>query len=170
MRDTPSQARSLWPLPGGAGRYLDSLRAILHMVDDATDTDEVLARMVVEFDKTTSLKAARSYLHVVADLRFIDLDGPVVRLTSPGRSYLKAGDPTIVRRALLARIAGAAEILELLGRRPMRIGLLHERMQEAGYSWTTVSQIRYRLRWLEEVGAITRHGAARPEYRSQEVG
>ncbi len=170
MRDTPSQARSLWPLPGGAGRYLDSLRAILHMVDGTTDTEEVLGRMVVEFDKTKSLKAARSYLHVVADLGFIDLDGPVVRLTSSGRSYHQAGDAKLVRKALLSRIEGVTEMLQLLGRRPMRIGLLHERMKEAGFNWKTVSQVRYRLRWLEEVGTVTRHGAGRPEYRVQKVG
>jgi hypothetical protein len=165
MPDTPRQARSLWPLPGGTGQYLTSLRVILYMVARTTDTSDVVDQMVAEFDRTTSHKAARSYLHVVADLGFVDLDGPVVRLTASGRKYLETGDVAIVRKALLNRVDGVSEILRLLGHRPMRIGLVHERMKEEGYRWTTASQVRYRLRWLEEIGAVTRYGAARPEYR-----
>ena len=165
MPGTPRQARSLWPLPGGTGQYVVTLGIILHMVDKTTDTDEVLDQVIAKFDRAHSRKAARSYLHVVADLGFVDLDGPVVRLTAAGRKYLKTGDVALVRKALFNRVDGIAELLRVLGQRPMRIGLLHERMKARGYRWTTLSQVRYRLRWLEEVGAVTRHGAARPEYR-----
>lgn len=165
MPDTPKQARSLWPLPGGAGQYLASLDTILHMVDETTDTGAVLDQIVATFERVRSRKAGRSYLHVVADLGLVNLDGPAVRLTASGRRYLKTGDVALVRKALLERVDGIAELLLLLGQRPMRIGLLHERMQTSGYRWSTMSQVRYRLRWLEEVGAVTRHGTARPEYR-----
>jgi hypothetical protein len=165
MPGTPKQARSLWPLPGGTGQYLASLDAILHMVDETTDTDTVLGQIVATFERAQSRKTARSYLHVVADLGFVNLDGPVVRLTASGRKYLRTGDVALVRKALLDRVDGIAELLRLIGQRPRRIGLLHERMQANGYNWTTLSQVRYRLRWLEEVGEVTRHGRARPEYR-----
>jgi hypothetical protein len=165
MADTPKQARSLWPLPGGAGQYLASLGTILHMVAETTDTDAVLDQIVATFERAQSRKTARSYLHVVADLGFVILDGPVVRLTTSGRKYLQTGDTALVREALLERVDGTAELLRLIEQQPRRIGLLHERMQESGYSWSTLSQVRYRLRWLEEVGAVTRHGTARPEYR-----
>jgi hypothetical protein len=62
-------------------------------------------------------------------------------------------------------VDGVSEVIQLLRRQPMRIGRLHERMQADGYRWSTLGQVRYRLRWLEEVGAVTRFGTVRPEYR-----
>lgn len=165
MPDTPKPARSLWPLPGGTGQYLVSLGTILHMVDGATDTDTVLDQIVATFERAHSRKTARSYLHVVADLGFVNIDGPVVRLTASGRKYLRTSDVALVREALFDRVEGVNELLRLIGQRPRRIGLLHECMQASGYNWGTLSQVRYRLRWLEEVGEVTRHGRGRPEYR-----
>lgn len=165
MPDTPRQARSLWPLPGGTGQYLASLSTILHLVAETTDTDTVLDQIVANFDRARSHKTARSYLRVVDSLGLARLDGPVVRLTPLGREYLRTRDPAIVRAALLDRVEGTAELLSLLRQQPARIGLLHQRMRANGYQWRTLSQVRYRLRWLEEVGAVTRHGRARPEYR-----
>jgi len=165
VRDTPRKLRTLWPMPGGSGSYLRSLNTILGIVQSTTDTDEVLNDLVVAFPGVASFKAARSYLHVVAHLGLVDLDGPTVRVTDEGQGFLRTSDPVIVRQALLTRIAGTCELVKIIRQRPARIGLLLPKLQACGYEWTTLSQVRYRLRWLEEVGVVARRGRARPEYR-----
>lgn len=165
MADTPEKARTLWPLPGGAGHYLAALSSMLHMVHQTYDTDQVIDRLLSHYQAVRSRKAARSYLHVLSHLGLVDLDGPVVRLSPSGFSFLQTQDPQIVKEALLSRIAGVDELILFLSTRPARIGLLLPQLQARGYRWTTQSQLRYRLRWLEELGVVTRHGRARPEYR-----
>ena len=163
--DTPEKVRTLWPLPGGSGSYLAAVSTMLDIVRSTTDTDEVVDRLMAHFQGVRSRKAARSYLHVLGHLGLVELDGPVVRLSRSGATFLQSRDPAIVRDALLARIAGVDDLVFILWRHPARIGLLLPQLQARGYRWTTLSQVRYRLRWLEELGVVTRHGRGRPEYR-----
>jgi hypothetical protein len=137
---------------------------MLDMVAATTDTDDAVGQIVDIFDLASS-KAARSYLGVVSTLGFIEIVGPSVYLTREGRKQIANPDPLRVRRALVGRVAGCSELLSLLRRRPLRMAALAERMSNAGFKWSTQSQVRYRLRWLEEVGAVERHGRGQPEYR-----
>lgn len=164
----PERVRTLWPLPGGSGGYLAAVSEMLRMVRLTTDTDEVVDNVVGRFEAVRSRKAARSYLHVLGHLGLVDMDGPVIRLSASGTSFLSSHNPAIIREALVTRIAGVAELINILRKRPARIGLLLPQLQARGYQWTTMSQVRYRLRWLEELGVVTRHGRARPEYRAAE--
>lgn len=165
MASHPRISRTLWPLPGGTGSYLTSLSLILQLVAESTDADAAVAALVERFDQVSSPKASRTYLHVVADLGLIELDGYHVDVTETGIEYLKTRDPQLVERSLLDRIEGVTDIIDMLRARPRRIGLLHSELKQRGFaSWTTDKQIRYRLRWLEEVGLVGKRGKARPEY------
>lgn len=156
--------RTLWPLPGGVGNYLTTLEWIVAQVAAVGRTEEVAARIVDRYD-VGSLKTATSYLRVVHALGLIEISGQSVYLTRRGRTFLDAPSPAIVEEVLNARIAGCTDITAELARRPRRIGPLTELMREQGHSWSTNTQVRYRLRWLEEVGAVERQGTTRPEYR-----
>lgn len=156
--------RTLWPLPGGSGQYLRTTAAILHRASASTSADAVLDWFVATYS-LDSLKTARSYLRVLHVLGLLEAVGLSVYVTSDGRRFLESGDVDILRRALIERISGVDDLLKILARRPLRLGPLTAAMSEAGYPWRTPSQVRYRLRWLEEVGLIARHGKARPEYR-----
>lgn len=163
--DSGGGSRTLWPLPGGSGSYLRSLRTILDIVARREDVEDIIDALLKRFKSVSSRKAARSYLHVVADLGLIDMRGDSVKLTKDGEAFRAKRDPAVVGRALVERIAGVPEILEVLSVTPLRIGLLLPEMQARGFdSWTTDKQVRYRLRWLEEVGAVSSRGKARPEY------
>jgi hypothetical protein len=143
---------------------LSSLTVFVELATDGLATDRYTIAVVRAFPGVTSHKAARSYTKVVIDLGLIDrVDGRVVA-TPLGRRYLKSQSRAIVRKALSERIAGIDELVEELERKPDRIGLLLPRLQTRGFPWRTASQIRYRLRWLEEVGVVTKTGKARPIY------
>lgn len=156
--------RTLWPLPGGTGQYLATATAILGRAASSTSAEALLDWFLNEFE-LDSRRTAQSYIRVLHALGLIELVGLSVYVTTDGQRFLETGDVDIVRRALTVRISGVDDVLELLGRRPLRIGALTAAMKEAGYDWSTDSQVRYRLRWLEEVGLVSRHGKARPEYR-----
>jgi hypothetical protein len=158
------QARVLWPLPGGAGNYLRSLRIFLDLAEDEPLTDDFVARIVRRFRKVSSTKTARSYAHVVIDLGLLEMRQGCIAWTREGQAYAETGDSDILRRALINRIAGVSDLIEELRSEPDRIGRLIPRMQERGFDWQGPSQIRYRLRWLEEIGLVKKEGRARPIY------
>lgn len=156
--------RTLWPMPGGADKYLSSLERLIDMVSGTSDTDVVLDSVMTAFD-LRSRKAARSYLRVLHTLGFIELAGPSVHLTRVGTRYAKTHNGVLVRKALLERVAGTKELLAAVRTRPLRMAAAAEHMRTLGYDWSTQSQVRYRLRWLEAVGEVERSGKARPAYR-----
>jgi hypothetical protein len=151
-------------MPGGTGGYLHAAARMLTMVAATSDTEAVVGQIVENFG-LRSRKAARSYLQVLNTLGFVDVLGSGVHLTGAGQDQLAGVQPAQFRLALLQRIAGCEEVLAVLRRRPQRMSGLLEQMQDAGFDWSTDSQVRYRLRWLEEVGEVERHGVARPLYR-----
>lgn len=161
----PAQCKTLWPLPGGSGSYLSTLSWLLERVQNSVKTAEIVQRMVEQYN-LQSHKAAASYLRVPHTLGLIEIVGESVYLTAVGREYLRNPSPSIVRDLLGARVSGCTDIVGVLQDRPRRIGPLTVRMRELGHTWTTDKQVRYRLRWLEEVGVVERVGGIRqPEYR-----
>lgn len=165
VNSEPAQCKTLWPLPGGSGSYLATLSWLLAQVASTAKTAEVIQRMVEQY-QLTSYKAAGSYLRVPHTLGLIEIVGASVYLTTVGRDYLGDPSPGIVRDLLETRVSGCTDIVGVLNGRPRRIGPLTERMRELGHSWSTDKQVRYRLRWLEEVGVVERLGGIRqPEYR-----
>ena len=159
-----SLTRVLWPMPGGSGNYLQSLAVILSMVADTEEIEEVMDAMLQYFRQVSSRRAVRSYLYVIAALGLIEAESHRANLTASGRRYLKTKNPRIIENALRVRVAGVEELLALLDERPRRIGLLLVEMNSLGFGWQTQSQVRYRLRWLEEVGVVGQRGRARQEY------
>lgn len=159
-----SRFRTLWPLPGGSGAYLRSLRWIVENSKNSCTVAELQTSLVRRFD----LKGHRtsiSYLRVVHSLGLIEIVGKSIYLTPTGIAFLNSEDPGIIRQALLDRIEGCDLMLDILADRPLRISVLLLKLNEAGkYSWATQAQVRYRLRWLEEVGEIVRIGKGQPEY------
>lgn len=162
----------LWPLPGGGDSYLSSLREFIMIAEEGPTREEFIERIVDLFPGVTSSKTAGSYLLVTRSLGFLELRKNRVGVTKAGRDYLRTDDLKIVRQALVERIAGVRELLDELKRerKPARIGTLQERMATHGFAWRTLSQLRYRLKWLEQVGLVQHVGKKYPEYSARTMG
>lgn len=143
---------------------MSALLWILAKVQATDSVGEVVAAMMNHF-VLTSAKAAKSYLRVGDALGLIEVTASSVYLTKAGAAYLKKPSSTALQAALRQNIQGCEELLAILRKRPLRIGRLLEEMAKEGHGWTTDSQLRYRLRWLEEAGVVERRGKGRPEYR-----
>jgi hypothetical protein len=159
-----NKARTLWPLPGGSGAYLRSLRLLLVEADKNRTADEMTSFIIRKFPNVTSRKAAKSYFYVTTVLGLTSLTGGRTRLTERGRSFVETKSSDVVLNAVIDNVAGVDEIIEFLSEEPRRIGLLLTAMNSVGYEWRTDSQLRYRLQWLEECGAIEKLGRGRPIY------
>lgn len=160
-----NRSRSLWPLPGGRGNYLAAMRWILEKVRPAMPTDELLDLVIKNF-KLSSRDTAYSYLRVIHDLGLLEVKPTRVDTTQNGQDYVETQDREIIIEALINRIAGTREVIQVLSQSSMAIGKLSDEMKDLGYdSWKTKAQLRYRLHWLEEVGMVKKVGSnTRPTY------
>ncbi len=150
-------ARSLWPMPGGASCYGDSLKVMLRLCSKAENLDSLAEAIVDAFPGVRSPSTAKRYVSLVAyPLGFVDVEGSKVTLTSAGRQFAKSGSRTLLAKQLVERISGVTEILALLEGGPQRIGIIHIELAELGFGWQSDWQIRYRLRWMETAGLIRR--------------
>jgi len=137
---------------------------MVELAADRPDRDTFEARLRKRFPRVTSPSTARGYTLVASSLGFLECGNGWVGATSTGAKFVDTGDGELVRDALFERIAGVWELCELLREEPRRIGLLLPAMQELGFGWQTDKQLRYRLRWLEEVGLVAGEGEARVVY------
>lgn len=159
------RARTLWPLPGGNGSFLRTLRSMLVEARKGRTPQQMTNFVVTKYPGVTSAKAAHSYYYVTSVLGLTSKQMGLTTITEDGEAFINTRDATIIRRALIERISGVTEIIELLDEEPRRIGLILTALNEQGFGWTTTSQLRYRLRWLEECKVIDRVGRGRPEYQ-----
>lgn len=162
MRDIRKK-RTLWPLPGAGQGYLRAVTDILTMVQNSDRTGDAVAGLKLQFSLRSD-HTASSYLRVLHTLGLVEMVGESIYITEAGEAWLSTEDSEIVRHALLQRVAGCTEIMTLLSKRPLRIGALGELLRDLGYEWKTLSQVRYRLRWLEAVDLVERIGKGKPEY------
>ncbi len=157
---SPSQALSLWPLPGGANAWKDSLDQMLRYVAEAAPTmKEAIAWLIGSFERVASANAARGYWQVLRSLGLIETRGEQVGLTTEGSEYLE--DPTSdhLLRIAANRIVGVEQMMHWLSERPHTSGDLLDRAQdELGVEWESHQQILYRLGWLEILGAAQKSG------------
>lgn len=152
------QRRTLWPMPSGSGRYFETLRLILDAASREAPLEELTAKLVERYAIATD-KTARSYIDVASTLGFVTVEYQRVALTHSGRGALEEGFGEHVASALVNRVVGCAEIVEELRTGPRLLRKVRLGLEERGINWKTSSQIRYRLRWMEECGLIERGGS-----------
>lgn len=152
------QRRTLWPMPSGSGRYLETLRLIL----SSASMDSPLERLASELSTKygiSSIKTTRSYIDIASTLGLVEIKYGRVSLTDSGREANDGPIEAPVAAALVSRIHGCTEILEALRNGPLRFRELLGALEHRGVAWKTSSQIRYRLRWMEECGFVQRGGS-----------
>jgi hypothetical protein len=112
-----------------------SAAKILAIITAAANTDDAVDQLVAQFPGVRSKKAAYSYLRVLVSLGLAKSDGLKLFLTSEGREFLSRRDPAIIKDALLRRISGVEELLDILRLYPgLRIGMLMLHLQAKAMS------------------------------------
>lgn len=151
-----TRVRTLWPMPGGAGSYISSLRKLVTEVQAEPSRGELLKHFLYLFPQVSSEKTAGSYIRIVEILGLARFHSNIIELTAAGEEFLGSSGHQVIRDALLDRVYGVSELYRLLEKRALRIGLIRKELAALGIQWQTDSQIRHRLRWMEEVQLVER--------------
>lgn len=150
------KALSVWPLPGGGLVWKQSLDAMLSYVAESGPTvRDAIGWMVDRFGRVKSENVARGYWQVPRSFGLLETIGERMALTADGASYLETPRPEILLSLLRKSVAGFDELLRGLSERALSaeegLSLLKEGL---GVGWESDAQVRFRLGWLENLGAV----------------
>lgn len=161
---SPSSEKSLsvWPLPGGSKAWKDTLdQMLLFIAERAPTMDRAVSWLLESFSRVTSPKVARGYWQVLKSFGLIEANGEVLAVTANGAEYLRERTPEMLFDLLKTKVAGIEELLSRLSHGAATTKELLEFVrQELGVSWETDAQIRFRMGWLQVLGAVRVRGDA----------
>lgn len=146
--------RNLWPLPGGAHAYVDSVRLLLAEVGSGIDRGVLEGRVPTLFPGVRSQTTARGYVSVLVTLGLVDVRRHHVQVTPEGRRFMRSGGCSVLREALVERVYGVQEVLDELVTGPSTCPDLTRRLAGRGISWNHPMAVRYRVWWLIATEAV----------------
>ncbi len=151
---------SIWPLPGGTDRYVETAKEFLRFVAvNEPDIHAMKQWIKSEYPKVTSDGSIRGYLSVLRNLDLINYDGEIIKVTNAGAEALRGSAREVIKEQLEKRISGIKELEERIGPE----GITEEETleflkEELGVNWESAHQARFRLLWLTDVGTLRRQG------------
>lgn len=145
----------MWPLPGGVDGYQDAVRRMLNAAKDRPPKAEFERRVFELFPTVESESTVRGYAGVLVALGFVERnrDGRVV-VTTTGKRFARTGDAKVLRQALVSRVYGAREVLEVIADHTMAYPEVQQELRQRGIEWGNAMAVRYRIWWLRAAGAI----------------
>ena len=150
--------RGLRFLPGGAGKYVDSLNKCLEFVRSENPDGASLNRWFFKcFPQTRGEKAVKGYINMVTNqLGLIRMEQGKFVLTSDGERFLSTRDNKFLFRVLDQRVNGVREVLRLI-ETPKPFSEIDSALR-ARFGWKTAAQTYYRLGWLQSMGYVVKIG------------
>lgn len=158
-----ARRRNLWPLPGGASAYADTLRTLLRVLGSGRRRSDFEKLARDRLPSVSSSTTVRGYVSVVVTLGFAEIVHGQLLPTPDGKAFAKSGDLAVLRRALVERVYGIRELIETVAERPMAYPELRQRLEEKGVAWNNAMAVRYRVWWLVAAGAISAERVSRAD-------
>ena len=150
--------RSLWPLPGGNGSYVDTLFMFLSIVSEGgVDMAGLVAWYMNTFANVNSDNVARSYVYVPRKMGLIKFQNDQAVLTEDGRQVFETRDLEFLYEVISKNILAFDDIVEFLKTRtrPQAEKKVLEFLKDSfDIEWSTYAQVNFRLMWLESLGKI----------------
>lgn len=158
-----TRRRNLWPLPGGAAAYAETLQTLMRVLGSGRRRSEFEALVGDRLPSVSSATTVRGYVSVLVTLGFAEIIHGQLVPTADGKKFARSGDPAVLRRALVDRVYGVRELIETVAEQPMAYPELRERLEAKGVSWNNAMAVRYRVWWLVAAGAITAERVSRAD-------
>jgi len=153
--------RSIWPLPGGNGNYVETLFLFLAAVEnDTIDVAGMTDWYMKTFENVNSEKVARSYVYVPRKMGLIKFQNDQVTLTSEGRKVFETKDIELLFSTISQNILAFDDIVEFLKttKTPQSEKEILEFLKDSfDIEWSTYAQVNFRLRWLESLEKIEKN-------------
>jgi hypothetical protein len=145
--------KSVYPLPGGYDGYLETLRRILHHVEERKPNRTGLEKWMQEtFD--ASDHSARMQLNFLERASLLAGHSDPVEITPPASHWLRTDDAAFLIGLLHSRIRFVGEMLLLLREVDSGERLLEKANERYGVGWNTRAQIDRRRGWLQSAGFL----------------
>lgn len=152
--------KTLWPLPGGAEQMKETLDSMLdYIVREAPTLQQAVRWMVASHDSVGSDATARSYWRVPKSMGLSYFDGERLVLSAAGAEYARDRSASMLLDLLRTNVVGIEEIIDAVAAAPRTNADISTLMNSLpGISWETDVQVKWRLKWLEVLGAIRADG------------
>ena len=158
-----SRRRNLWPVPGGAAAYAETLRTLLRVLGSGRRRSEFESLVRDQLPSVSSATTVRGYVSVLVTLGFAEIVHGRLVPTAAGKAFARTGDLALLRMALVDRVYGIRELIETVAKRPMAYPELREILEVDGVAWNNAMAVRYRVWWLVAAGAITAERVSRAD-------
>jgi hypothetical protein len=157
----PVLVQSTFSLPGGKGKYLETLVEFLTWLSERETTNRLDAHGWFD-SRYGAAKSAQYYLPVLRDLGVIEVDrgkDGAVRLTEMGRKVLESNpdtQATIVAERFVQGFVANREVLAVYAASdaPVSLQEVRSKLESQFPSWTTAAQYDYRLSWFDSLGLL----------------
>ena len=150
--------RSLWPLPGGITRYVDTLNELLQAVNEGTTTrDKLITWLINQYENVSSQKTAYGYTNVPKNMGLLVINDGKFSLTERGAEYLESLDTELLYSIIADNILAFDDILEYIvttGSPQKEESILEFVSENFDVNWKTFAQVNYRLVWLMNLGKL----------------
>lgn len=152
-----SKKKSIWPLPGGNYKYVDTLTKCLKFISQGgKKLDEIEDWFIKNFDNVKKRGGIRGYLYVlIYYIPFIKNKNDVFVLTEQGKEFLKTNNIETIYETLNSNVNGFEQIIEFIKLRRRTKKEIHDMLVEKlKAEWKGYHQTNYRLGWLLSLGKI----------------
>lgn len=156
----PEVFSSLAPLPGGNGRYLETLtQALLWLQETKQPTRATFANWFKRHYHAAP-RSIDNYIHVFPRLNMIDIDDlGQISLTEFGNQIIDLEHSEQARQLidyLMPRFIGLFDILAVYATapKPIHIRQIAEDLSEAFPQWTHLTPVMHRALWLLSLGCL----------------
>lgn len=150
--------RSIWPLPGGIDRYVDTLNDFLSAIVSGIHTKPKLIKWYIKnFENVKSERTAEGYIFVPKSMGLVTIREGNYSLSEDGNDYMKSRDLNVLYSIISKNIFAFDEILEFLktSKEPKdEKNILEYLESNLEVGWTTYAQVNYRLLWLINLNKI----------------
>lgn len=142
-----------YPLPGGYGGHLDSLRQILDFVErQRPSVDELTHQLSEQFGSSAS--NARHISLFLRRVALVDEHAGLLNLSDVSRRWMSENDDDLIVAQIHARVRFVGEMLAILDQPRSIEEILAVAASRFGLNWTTKAQIQRRRGWLQSAGMI----------------
>jgi len=151
--------KSIWPLPGGATKYVNTLTRILKKIQENNPTFEELLKWFISEYELSGEKTPRKYLECIRRFGFFKRIGERLSLAEESLKFLESGNYKIVYEVLDNAVLGLDDSLSWLSEETLSENEIHARLiKKYNLNWKTRAQTHFRLCWLRSLGYINKKG------------
>jgi HJR/Mrr/RecB family endonuclease len=152
------KSRSIWPLPGGIDKYVDTLDKLLETIKQGTTDKKGLINWVIKnYENVKSEKTTWGYINVPKNMGLISFKDGKCNLTEEGEQYLNTKDLNFLYETISKNILAFDDIYQYLKtvKEPQNEEQILDYLKENfDIEWSTFAQVNFRLLWLENLKKI----------------